>query len=96
MDTIAIKWKSKDLQNRNTLHIIIRSLYKETNKYVYYHIQRRLVDKETVKNIGCSCKILRKYKDIYYIQELEGHPESTWFDIIGAIEKLKRTLNETN
>ncbi len=91
---IAIKWKSKDVRNRNTLHIIFRDLNKEINKYVYFHIQRRLVNaKDLVESFDPNeYKILRKYKDLYYIEELEGHIEDTWHHISIAIDKLKQKL----
>ncbi len=93
---IAIKWKSKDMQNCNVLHIIFRDFNEKTNKYVYFHIQRRLVSaKDLVELFNPNeYKILRKYKDLYYIQELEGHIEDTWHHISIAINKLNLKLDK--
>ena len=98
MDKVGIKWKSVDLSNRKVLHIVFRDLSKLTNKYVYFHIQRRLVNATDLIETFNDQKyiILRKYKDLYYIQELDAHIEDTWYAISSAIDKLKRKLNETN
>lgn len=92
----GIKWKSKDMQNRNTLHIVFRDLNKETNKYVYFHIQRRLVSAKDLVELFNSneYKIIRKYKDLYYIQELDAHLEDTWYKISNGISKLRIKLDE--
>lgn len=93
---IAIKWKSKDMQNRNVLHIVFKSLNEKTNKYIYFHIQRRLVNAKDLVELfnPYEYKILRKYKDLYYIQELEGHIENTWHQITTAINKLNLKLDK--
>lgn len=93
---IAIKWKSKDMQNRNTLHIVFRRLNEKTNKYVYFHIQRRLVNAKNLIELfnANEYKILRKYKNLYYIEELEGHIEDTWHYISIAINKLNLKLDK--
>jgi len=98
MDKIGIKWKSKDLANRKVLHIVSRSLSKKTNKYIYFHIQRRLINANDLIEAFSDEKyiILRKYKDLYYIQELDAHIEDTWYQIVNAISKLKIKLDETN
>ena len=92
----GVKWKSKDMQNRNTLHIVFRDLNKQTNKYVYFHVQRRLVDAKNLIELFNSneYKILRKYKDLYYIQESEGHIEDTWHHISSAINRLILKLDK--
>ena len=97
MDNIAIKWKSIDLSNNKVLNIVFRDLHEYSNKYVYFHIQRRLIYKTDFFKIcgDTGYKVLRKYKDYYYIQEIEGHTENTWYAISSAIDKLKRKLNES-
>lgn len=95
MGTAAIKWKSKDVQNRNVLHLVFRNLHKETNKYAYFHIQRRLITAKDLIEVfnKYDYKILRKYKNLYYIEELDLHIEDTWYNIINAINKLKEKLD---
>ena len=95
--TFGIKWKSKDLANRNTLHYVIRKFDELSNKFVYFHIQRRLISAEHLIEYFNkeNYTILRKYKNYYYIEEVDGHIEDTWHAISSAIDKLKRKLNES-
>ena len=96
MNGIGIKWKSKDLSNRKVLHIIFRNLSEQTNKYVYFHIQRRLTNANDLIAAfhNNEYRILRKYNNLFYIEEVDAHIEDTWYAITSAIDKLKRKLND--
>ena len=91
MNQTGVKWKSKDIAGRNVLHIVFGVLNEKKHKYIYFHIQRRLIDANTiVEHFNTEeYRILRKYKGLYYVEEVDGYLEETWIRVYEAINKLK-------
>lgn len=91
MNKTGVKWKSKDIAGRNVLHIVFGVLNENKNKSIYFHIQRRLIDANTIVEHFNTEKytILRKYKGLYYVEEVNSHIEETWIGVYEAINKLR-------